>query len=84
MEQIERIQRKLKVYFGKKDKETAKKEQTEKIKAIVKSLIIDKTPKESIEMFKQLEIEYNIRLDTILKSSLEAVTEISKYKGINI
>ena len=84
MEQIERIQRKLKVYFGKKYKETAKKEQTEKIKAIVKSLIIDKTTKESIEMFKELSVEYNKRLDTILKQDLESVTEISKYKGINI
>ncbi len=73
----------MQAYLRVKDKEADLKKHKEKVKAIVKSLILDKTPKQSIEMFKEIKELFDEKLDEQLKASLEAVEEITNYKRSN-
>lgn len=79
-----KIIKKLNAYFRKKRIETVKKDNEIKVSKIVKSILEDKTTKQSIEMFKAIEILFNERLDQNLRESLESVKEISNYKKIEL
>lgn len=76
--------KKLQAYLRKQKIETAKKDNRIKVNKIVTSIFDEKTPKQAIQMFKEIEAELNNRLDKELSSSLEAVTEIGKFKKIEL
>lgn len=69
-----------KIYIAKKDSETRAKKRQEKINGIVKSLILDKSPSESIRMLREITETFNDRMDSKLKESLEATEAIMNYK----
>lgn len=71
-----------KLYIRKKDMESATKKREENIKAILKSLLIDKSSKESIELFKEITERFNEKLDERLKRDLASVEIISMYKKL--
>ena len=79
---MEKLIKKCQAYLRKKKIETVKKDNQIQISIIVKIILQDKTPKQSIELFKAIEKLYNEKLDEQLKTSLEAVTEIGKFKNI--
>jgi hypothetical protein len=66
----------------KKDKQTVIKKQKEQINSIVKTILIDKSPKEAIKMFLEVEELFNSRLDEQLREGIEAVETITKYKNL--
>lgn len=72
----------VKAFLLKKDRETKNKKREEKIKAIVKELLLDKSPKEAIKMLQDVTTVFNERLDIELKTSSESVEEILKYKKL--
>jgi hypothetical protein len=77
-----KIIKSIKVYLRRKDKENNLKKQKEQINTIVKSIFVDKTPREAIKMFLEVEELFNSRLDDTLKEGIEAVEVIKSYKGI--
>jgi hypothetical protein len=77
-----KIIKSIKVYLRKKEKQTVIKKQKEQINSIVKTILIDKTPKEAIKMFLEVEELFNSRLDDVLKEGIEAVETITKYKNL--
>lgn len=79
---LEELKSKIKAYLKLKDIETAKKKRAEKINAIVKGLLVDKSPKQAIEMLSDVIELLNDRLDEKLKESLENVECITKYKNL--
>ena len=82
--ETKKLKNKITAYLRKKKIETVKKDNELKVSKIVTELFTDKTPKQAITMFKQIEMLFDEKLDEKLKDSLESVTEISKYRGINI
>lgn len=78
------IIKKVNAYLRKKRIETVKKDNQIAVSKIVKSIFQDKTPKQSIQMMKDIQKLFDERLDENLKSSLDAVKEISNYKGIKL
>lgn len=78
------ILKKIKAYLRKKDIEKTKKDNQIAVSKIVKTIFQDKTPKQSIQMMKDIQKLFDERLDENLKSSLESVKEISNYKGIEL
>lgn len=78
------IIKKVNAYLRKKRIETVKKDNQIAVSKIVKSIFQDKTPKQSIQMMKDIQKLFDERLDENLKSSLDAVKEISNYKGIEL
>jgi len=76
------ILKKIKAYLRKKDIEKTKKDNEIKVSKIVVSIFQDKTPKQSIQMMKDIKKMFDERLDDTLSESLESVKEISNYKGI--
>nr|DAI89551.1 MAG TPA: hypothetical protein [Caudoviricetes sp.] len=79
---MEKLIKKCQAYLRKKKIETVKKDNQIKVTKIVTSIFDEKTPKQAIQMFKEIESELNSRLDKELAKSLEAVTEIGKFKNI--
>jgi len=79
---MEKLIKKCQAYLRKKKIETVKKDNEIKVNKIVTSIFDEKTPKQAIQLFKEIETEVNNRLDKELKTSLEAVTEIGKFKNI--
>jgi hypothetical protein len=77
-----KIIKSIKVYLRKKDKQTVIKKQKEQINSIVKTILIDKSPKEAIKMFLEVEELFNSRLDEQLREGIEAVETITKYKNL--
>ena len=71
----------IQAYMHKKNKERALKTYNEQISAIAKSIVIDKTPKESIKMFQDIKALVDSKLEEDLDSSRESVYEITKYKN---
>ena len=74
--------RMCKTYLRKKDIETASKKREENIKAILKSLLVEKTSKESIELLREITEKFNEKLDERLKRDLASVEVISMYKKL--
>lgn len=74
--------KRCRLYIKKKDRETYFKKREERINAIVKSLILDKNPGESIKMLQEIKKKFDARMDEQLSASLQAVEEISKYQKI--
>lgn len=74
--------RTCKTYLRRKDIESATKKREENIKAILKSLLVEKTSKESIELFKEITEKFNEKLDERLKRDLQSVQTISEYKKL--
>jgi len=77
-----KIYRTAQLYIRRKKKEALLKTREDRINAIVKALLLDKSPKETIEDLKEVIEQVNIRLDEKLTESLESVTVISAYKKI--
>jgi len=78
------IIKKIKAYLRKKDIEKTKKDNEIKVSKIVKSILEDKTAKQSIQMMKDIQKLFDERLDENLRESLESVKEISNYKKIEL
>lgn len=78
------ILKKIKAYLRKKDIEKTKKDNEIKVSKIVVSIFQDKTPKQSIQMMKDIQKLFDERLDENLRESLESVKEISNYKKIEL
>lgn len=78
------IIKKVNAYLRKKRIETVKKDNQIAVSKIVKSIFQDKTPKQSIQMMKDIQKLFDERLDENLRESLESVKEISNYKGIEL
>ncbi len=70
------------IYLRKKNIETAAKKREEQVKQIVKEILLEKTPKQAIEMLNDIVSGFNTRLDEELKTSLESVDAISKFKKL--
>lgn len=70
------------VFLSRKNKETAIKKRQEKVNAIVKGLLVDKTPSQAISMMREVTELFNSKLDDILKESLDDVNSISVYKKL--
>jgi hypothetical protein len=70
------------IYLMKKDKETAIKKREEQINAMVKTLLIGRTPSQSIAMLKEVVETFDSKLDEELRKSIDNVTAISLYKKI--
>jgi hypothetical protein len=70
------------IYLMKKDKETAIKKREEQINAMVKTLLIGRTPSQSITMLKEVVETFDSKLDEELRKSVDNVTAISLYKKI--
>lgn len=79
---IKRLQRSAIIYLGKKDRETAIKKREEYIKQFVKAIMLDRTPKQAIEMLNDITSGVNERLDEKLRESLESVQCISQHKKL--
>lgn len=77
-----KLYRTAQIYLRRKNKETLAKKREDRINAMVKALLLDKSPKETIEDLREVMEQVNIRLDEKLKESLESVTVISAYKKI--
>lgn len=77
-----RLARTVNLYLSRKNKELSLKKRQETIEAITKALIIDKTPKQSIDMLKEVIEIFNNKMDDKLEKSIEDVEVISKYKKI--
>jgi hypothetical protein len=69
-------------YLLRKDRENAIKKQEEKIKQIVKELLLDKTPKQAIEMRNEVAALFDDKIDEKLRESIETVEAINKYRKI--
>lgn len=69
-------------FLARKDKETAIKKRQEKVNAIVKGLLVDKTPSQAISMMREVTELFNSKLDDKLKESLETVNSVSAYRKI--
>jgi hypothetical protein len=70
------------MYLHRKDKETAIKKREEQINAMVKTLLIGRTPSQSIAMLKEVVETFDSKLDEELRKSIDNVTAISLYKKI--
>lgn len=73
---------KYQAYLRKNRLDTLKKDNQIQVSKIVLSILKDRTPKQAIEFFLEIEKLFNSKLDENLKSSLEDVTEIGKFKNI--
>lgn len=71
-----------KAYLIKTRKKSAEKDYKEKINTIVKGLIQDKTPKETIQMIKDINDLVNTKLDEKLDQSIKFVEDISNFKKL--
>lgn len=71
----------IQAYMHKKDIERALKNYNEKVSAIAKSILVDKTAKESIAMLQDIKALVDSRLEEELEASRESVYEITKYKN---
>lgn len=71
-----------KAYLVKARKKSAEKDYKEKINAIVKGLIQDKKPKETIQMIKDINDLVNTKLDEKLDESIKFVEDISNFKKL--
>lgn len=69
-------------FLARKDKETAVKKRQEKVNAIVKGLLVDKTPSQAISMMREVTELFNSKLDDKLKEGLDTVNSISAYKKL--
>lgn len=72
----------MQIFIARKDKETAIKKRQEKVNAIVKGLLVDKTPSQAISMMREVTELFNSKLDDKLKESLDDVNSISAYKKL--
>lgn len=71
-----------KLYLRRNDIKNSAKKRDEKIRSIVKELLIDKSSKESIKMLEDITSVFNERLDSRLKESLETTEQILNYKKL--
>lgn len=77
-----KIIRTVKNYIKRKHTEALTRQQDEKIKEIVKELLFDKSPKETIKMLKAVVLILNERLDIKLQESNETTEEILNFKKL--
>ena len=79
---MEKLIVRLRLYFRKKDLETVVKKRKEKVEAIVKGLIIDKTSSQSIQMLLEVIELFDEKMDEQLKKDLESSEAITNYKKL--
>ncbi len=78
--QMNKILRIIQIYLKRQDKKTSLKKREEKVNAIVKSIMVDKTPKQAIQMLSEVVGLFDSKLYEQLKVSLESVEVINNYK----
>jgi len=76
-----KINKVIQAYMNRKNEERVLKNYDEKVKAIVKAIVVDKTPKESIAMMQDIKALLDSKLEEVLEASRESVYEITKYKN---